>query len=99
MEEALKFDVEAEKYVIASILMDKDALIESLDIVRPNDLFDLKNREIFMTIFDLYQKDCPVDYLTVLADLRKRKVLSKVGSQYLADLSVLLPTAQNVKHY
>ena len=99
MDEVLKFDFEAEKYVVASALMSKDALIDAIDILKPTDFLDIKNKEVFITIYGLFHQNCPVDYLTILADLRKRKVLNKVGSQYLAELSVLLPTAQNVKHY
>ncbi|MEI7603463.1 MAG: replicative DNA helicase [bacterium] len=99
MDELIKFDFEAEKYVAASALIDKEALMDAVDILKPTDFLDLKNKEIYFSIFNLFQKDVPVDYLTVLADLRKRKVLAKVGSQYLADLSVLLPTSKNAKHY
>jgi len=99
MDDSLRFDFEAERYVIASVIMSKEALIESMDILRPNDFLELKNREIFLSAFTLFQRDVPVDYMTVQADLRKRKMLGKVGSQYLAELSTILPTSQNLKHY
>lgn len=99
MEEIIKFDFEAEKYVIASVLMDKEALLDAADILKPGDFLDLKNKEIYLSVYNLFHQNSPVDYLTILSDLRKRKVLSRVGSQYLAELSVLLPTAQNIKHY
>lgn len=99
MEESLKFDLEAEKFVISSILSDKEALLASLDVLKPMDFADRKNREVYTSIHNLFVADSPVDYLTILSDLRKRKVLSTVGSQYLADISLIAPTSQNIKHY
>ena len=49
-------NIEAEQSVIGSMLIDKDAIPASTEIVKADDFYREDNREIFEAIIDLYEK-------------------------------------------
>lgn len=91
---------EAEKSVLGAALIDKDALLEVTDILRPEDFYKEAHKEIFSVIVELYRKNEPVDILTVAEELKKRKNLDLVGGRtYLGILSAQVPSTANVLQY
>ena len=91
---------DAEKSVLGSILLDKDALYEVLEILKVEDFYNDMHKEIYSAIQDLYRKSEPVDTLTVSEELKKRKSLEMVGGRsYIALLSTIVPTTSNAGQY
>ncbi len=91
---------DAEKSVLGSILLDKDALFEVLEILRPEDFYSEMHKEIYSAVIELYRKSQPVDILTVSEELKKRKSLEMVGGRaYIALLSTLVPSTSNAAEY
>ncbi len=91
---------DAEKSVLGAVLLDKDALSDVLEILKPEDFYNQMHQEIFRTIKELYGKNSPVDILTVSDELKKRKSLEMVGGRaYIALLSTQVPTTANVVQY
>lgn len=91
---------DAEKSVLGSILLDKDALYEVLEILKPEDFYNEMHKEIFSAIIELYRKSQPVDILTVSEELKKRKSLEMVGGRaYIALLSTVVPSTSNAGEY
>ena len=58
-------DIEAEQAVIGSMLTDKDAVIEALEVLTKDDFYREDNRIIFEAICNLYNKSEPIDIITV----------------------------------
>jgi replicative DNA helicase len=91
---------DAEKSVLGSVLLDKDALYEVLEILRPEDFYNEMHKEIYSAVIELYRKSQPVDILTVSEELKKRKSLEMVGGRsYIALLSTVVPSTSNAGEY
>jgi replicative DNA helicase len=91
---------EAESSVLGALLLDKDAVIAVAEFLRPEDFYDERHKEIFLSALELFEERVPIDVLTVSERLKKRKSLKRVGGAgYLADLVNKVPTAAHVEHY
>ncbi|MEA4987399.1 MAG: replicative DNA helicase [Anaerovorax sp.] len=91
---------DAEKSVLGSILLDKDALFEVLEFLKADDFYNAMHKEIYNAVVELYRKNEPVDTLTVSEELKKRKSLEMVGGRaYIALLSTVVPTTSNAAQY
>lgn len=91
---------DAEESVLGAILLDKDAVIAVAEFLTPDDFYDDKLKEIYISALKLYEDRTPIDVLTVSEKLKRRKALKKIGgSSYLANLVNKVPTAAHVEHY
>lgn len=91
---------EAEKSVLGSIILDKEALYEVLEILRDDDFYSEMHQEIYRAVLELFRKSEPVDILTVSEELKTRNTLEMVGGRaYVAQLSTLVPSTSNAPEY
>ena len=91
---------EAEKSVLGSILLDKDALIEVSGWLRPLHFYEDRHSTIYENVLELFEEGLPVDLVTVSDKLKKKKVLSRVGGRaYLTELASFVPTSAHVGEY
>lgn len=90
---------EAERSVLGSILIDKDAIISVSEILKPGDFYNDLNGIIYGAMMALYEERKPIDLLTITEQLKKNKLLKKIDSGYLTDLVEVVPTAANVESY
>lgn len=90
---------EAEKSVLGSILIDKDAVGIVSEIVYPSDFYSGEHAMIYSSMLSLYEKRKPIDILTLSAELKKNKANGKIDAVYLSSLVETVPTAANVEHY
>ena len=92
--------IEAEQSVLGALLIDRDAVIEVADFLRPQDFYRQANGAVYEAILELYERREPVDIVTVSEALERREALEGVGgSAYLTSLINLTPTAVNAVHY
>ncbi len=92
--------IDAEKSVLGSVILDKSALIEVVEILKPDDFYSQMHKEIYEAVVDLYRKNEPVDILTLAEALKMRKTLEMVGGRgYLGLLSSSVPSTSNVEYY
>ncbi len=91
---------EAERSVLGSALLDKDALFDVVELLTADDFYNEAHKEIFKAVTDLYKKSAPVDVLTVSEELKKRNSLEMVGGRaYIAALSADVPSTSNAAEY
>lgn len=95
----LPHNEEAEKSVLGSMLIDKNAIILVSEILTPKDLYNDINAIIYSAMLALYEERKPIDLLTLTEELKKNKQLKKIDSGYLTDLVEVVPTAANVETY
>lgn len=92
--------LEAEQSVLGAMIIDKEAINTTIEIIKPEDFYKEANKEIYETIIELYNRNEPVDLITLSEELRKRGTLENVGGvTYLANLSGGVATTANVKYY
>jgi len=93
-------NLEAEKSLLGSILIDKDAMIKIADSIDSDDFYKNAHRDIFESMVELYNKNEPIDLLTLSTKLEEKGFLEKIGGRgYLAGLSTTVPTSSHVKNY
>src|SRR3989338_6930299 len=72
-------NLEAEKSLLGSILLDKDAMIKIADMVDADDFYKNAHQYIFEIMLELYGKNEPIDVLTMANRLEETGVLEKIG--------------------
>ena len=93
-------DVEAEQAVLGSMLVDKDAVLTVLEILKVEDFYRNEHAEIYGAILDLYEAGKPIDLLTLKEQLRIRGKYDVVnGFEYLASLTNPMYSIANVEDY
>lgn len=95
----LPSNVDAEKSVLGSILIDKDAVNIVSEVLRTEDFYDSANQTIYSIMLTLYEQRKPIDLMTISAHLKKNKDIPKIDSSYFTDLVSIVPTAANVEEY
>lgn len=91
---------EAEQSVLGAMLIDKECIILSFEQIRADDFYLESNRYIFEAMQDLFNRDEPIDLVTVSAELSSRNQLEVVGGvEYLSYLATTLPTTANLRQY
>ena len=92
--------IDMEEAVLGAIMLEKEAVITILDILKPEYFYKEVNRKIFKAVFDLSAKEYPVDLFTVTEELRARGELEAVGGPvYLATLTSKVVSAANVEYH
>ena len=91
---------EAEECVLGALLLDRDAIIAVAEFLKPEDFYDERHKEIYVSAIELYEERVPIDVLTISERLKKRKSLKRMGgASYLVELANKVPTAAHVEHY
>ncbi len=92
--------IEAEESLISAILIDNEVLSDVLEIITPDDFYSAPLRTTFSAISELYQKNIPVDLVTVANRLKEKGELKSAGGPaYLARIIDTAPVASNAGHY
>lgn len=93
-------DIEAEQAVLGSMLIDKDAVVSAIEVLKPDDFYREDNKAIYGAILNLYNRAEPVDIITLKAELVSLGKFDVVGGlEYLASLPDMAPTSANIEKY
>ena len=93
-------DIEAEEAVIASLMVDPQAMIAVQGILKAQDFFREKNGWVYDSCLALWNRDEVVNQITVAHELATRDRLEDVGGQvFLADIIRRLPTSLGAEFY
>ena len=93
-------NIEAEESVLGSLMIDKDAIIKVADILIATDFYKPAHNKIYEAILKLYEKQEPIDILSVTSILKEENTLAEIGgSSYLTELINKVPTAAHISHY
>ncbi len=93
-------NIDAERSTLGSMLLDKEAIYKTCEILQAEDFYREAHRVIFETVVRLTNSGEPIDIITVSEDLKQRGALEKVGGiAYLTTLANAVPTAANVEYY
>lgn len=93
-------NIEAEKSVLGSLMIDKNAIDKICDALEPKDFYKDSHGKIYDAALDLFKNREPIDILTVTARLKEKGELEAVGGTgYLAEVVNFVPTASHIAHY
>jgi replicative DNA helicase len=94
------YDLEAEKSVLSSIMLDRDALIKAAEVLQDDDFYDPIHKIIYKCCRELFEQSHPVDIVTIKAHLSKTNEIKRIGGiKYLSDLISILPFTTNIEFY
>lgn len=92
--------IEAEKAVLGSALLSKNALQKMCDELSSDAFYSEANAKIFETLQELNDSSSPIDITILTNRLNDKKILSQVGNvEYLSELIDSVPSASNVEYY
>ena len=93
-------NIEAEQSVIGGILLENEAISTVLENLVVDDFYREAHRSIFLAMIELFEKNEPIDLITLTNHLRGENQLERVGgSAYLSSLVDTIPTAANISYY
>src|SRR3972149_12319365 len=93
-------NVEAEESILGALLIDKDAVVEVVPILKPQHFYNEKYGLIFEAILTLYEEREPIDVVTVSEKLKAKKALKKIGGMSgLTELVNRVPTSAHAVNY
>ena len=93
-------NIEAEKSLIGSLLLDKEAINKVADSLQPQDFYSRAHQLIYEGIFKLFEKSEPIDILSLSNILGEAGQLETVGGVgYLTSLVNAVPTSAHVSNY
>ncbi len=99
MTKQLPQSVEAEQSVLGSILIDSRCLTDVIGLLRPEDFYLQQNREIYETIYTMFNFSQTIDPVTVLDKMRELGVYHDNSRDYILQLMEITPTAANAVRY
>jgi replicative DNA helicase len=89
-----------EEAVLGAVMLEKEAVITILDILKPESFYKESHQKIFKAISDLSSREFPVDLYTVTEELRSHHELESVGGPvYLTQLTAKVVSAANVDYH
>ena len=91
--------LEAEQSVLGSILIDSRCVADIVGIVRPEDFFLDQNREIYETVYTMFNFSETIDPVTVMEKMRQLGVYHENTRDYIQQLMEITPTAANAVRY
>ncbi|MHB9146903.1 MAG: replicative DNA helicase [Candidatus Amoebophilus sp.] len=92
--------IELEQSILGALLLEKDALTDIIDILKPSSFYEASHQQIYQAIIDLFNSSSPVDLRTVVDELRKKGKLEEVGgAYYLASLTSRISSAANIEYH
>ncbi|GIK83490.1 MAG: replicative DNA helicase [Patescibacteria group bacterium] len=93
-------NVDAETSVLGAILLDSEAIVAVADIINPESFYVPAHQHIYAAMEALFEKRQPIDVVTLTNQIKKMKKLTEVGgTSAIAELSNVVSTAANAKHY
>ena len=71
--------LDLEEAVLRAIMLEKDAIVEVIDILKPESFYKEEHQKIYQAVMNLFAADKAIDILTVPEELRKLEYLDDVG--------------------
>ena len=99
-ERVLPHDIEAEESVIGSLVIDGEALVKILPLLKAEDFYRERNRWCYEACVSLFQRGEAVDQATLGYELdRQNRLEDSGGLGYLSDLAAAVPTPLHIEDY
>ena len=93
-------NIEAEKSLLGSLVIDREAINKVADFLRPEDFYNRSHQSIYKAIFSLFEKREPIDLLSISNKLGEMKALDEIGGiSYVSSLATSVPTSAHINSY
>ena len=97
---SLPANVEAERSILGAILLDNLAYSQAAEHLRPEDFSLDSHRRLYLRMMDLAESSRPIDMITLVEELDRRKELEAIGDVgYISGLVDGVPDRPSIEHY
>jgi replicative DNA helicase len=91
---------DVEMSVLGAMMLEESAVLRGIDILKEDFFYNNVNKIIFSVITKLFSDDKAVDMITVEEELRKKKLLEKVGGPpYLTECLGKVTSVGNIEYH
>lgn len=100
LKKIMPHNLEAERSVLGSMLMDSDAVATAVEILTAEDFYAKQNGAIFNAMEQLHTAGRPIDAVTLVDKLKENNVPEEMQStEFIKEILNSVPTSANIKHY
>ncbi len=100
LERGLPVSMEAERSILGAILLDNSLYDQAAEHLTPDDFSLDAHRRIYSRMRDLQESGRPVDMITLVEELDRRKEVEAIGGvAYLSSLIDGVPDRPSIEHY
>ena len=97
---SLPHNLEAEQSVIGSMMIDRAAIAQAAESLKGDDFYRDSHRVLFGVMMEMFQKDIPIDMVTLVEQLTSVQKLEAVGGiTYISEISASVPSTANLASY
>ena len=91
---------EIERVVLGALMIDKDAFSIISELVRPETFYEPRNQKIYEAIQALNLSEKPVDFMTVIEELKRQGDLDSVGgAPYIVELTSRVASSAHIEYH
>jgi len=92
--------IEAEQAVLGAIILEGESITKAIDVLSPEDFYKEPHRKIYTAMLELFDKNEPIDLITLSEHLKDKGVLEEAGGiSYLSQLATVVPTSANIRYH
>ncbi|MFZ9586639.1 MAG: replicative DNA helicase [Crocinitomicaceae bacterium] len=92
--------VDIEQVVLGAMMLEKNAVNDTIDILNQNSFYDPKHQFIYKAIHELFASTNPIDLVTVTSRLQKNGELEAAGgAAYVAGLTNRVASSAHIQHH
>ena len=92
--------IELEEAVLGALMLDNEALSDTIDILKPEYFYKMEHQKIFDAIIILFNESKPVDILTIIEQLKKSGELESIGGAfYITQLTNNVASSANTEYH
>ncbi len=89
-----------ERAVIGALMVDKDAFSIVSEIIREETFYEPRHQKIFHAVQSLNMDERPVDFMTVIEELKRNGTLDDVGGPaYIVELSSHVASSAHIEYH
>ena len=89
-----------EEAVLGALMLDNEALSDTIDILKPEYFYKIEHQKIFDSIIVLFNESKPVDILTIIEQLKKSGELENIGGAfYITQLTNNVASSANTEYH
>lgn len=93
-------NLDAERAVLGSLMIDPDAIVKVASFLRPEDFYRERHVWLYQAMLALNERREPLDFVTIVDELERHGQLEEIGGPaFLTDLISNTPTALFIDHY
>jgi replicative DNA helicase len=93
-------NIDAERSILGAILLDNHAYNDAAEHLQPDDFSLDAHRRIYARMMDLAESSRPVDIVTLVEELERKKELQAIGeAAYISSLLDGVPDRPSIEHY